>query len=457
MPHDLALVTLVAPAVFALLAATAGWLATRPMHALALVLALVLADASQLPLAFHAGLWIYPEDVVFAVLALACMVRLSLFARSGAVPRAWWLIGAVQLALAAWGTTLFGTGAGVDARGHFYLWIAVLYFCSVRWTGRMVGQVLDAWIACSLALCALVAWRWGRALLDPAYEQALMALDTTGVRFRVIGSGPALMICTGALALMFRMRDRTRRSPRWLLPWQLATILLLQHRSVWVGTFVGVLVLAWTGRDAGRTPRMFAAALLLAVPLALLAVLPAQDDGMLASVRMSADQALSLHEGTMVGRVVNWQDLLGNWAASKDPVTWLVGKPYGSGYNPFALGDGTMVDMVPHNHFVHMLYRGGLAGLAATLWLFWRVWRAALAAARAPGGGPPAAPFFLAALSALFAYCIPYWVTYDSGVLLGIAIGCLSGAAGAEPRIGALRVAGFRARRQVPRFAGTPR
>jgi O-antigen ligase len=124
----------------------------------------------------------------------------------------------------------------------------------------------------------------------------------------------------------------------------------------------------------------------------------------------------------MVGRALYWNELVAKWAASREPSTYLVGRPYGSGYNPIEYDDGTGgQDMVPHNHFVHILYRGGLIGLLATLAIFWRTWRGATVQSRR--ADKPWAPFLFAALPALFAYFIPYWATYESGLLLGIAIG----------------------------------
>jgi len=405
-----------------LVACLAGWLATRPLHAMVLVSALVLQGALQLPLAFNAGLWIYPEDLVFGVLALACAVRFALFRGPSRVPVSWWIIGAIQLLLAAWGIAAFGTQGGVDARGHAYLWIAVLYCCAFPWDDAMLRGFLRICIGTSLALCVLVAWRWINCMLDPAYEQMIMQMDTTGVRFRVVSSSAAFIIAAGALAVLHRMLNGKPLAFGWpLLAWQLATILVLQHRSVWVSVLVGILCLAWAGRGRPSTLRLLAALAILAVPLVLVALLPAEG-GMLASVKSSADAAVSTQEGTMVGRVENWDMMLERWWQAKDPVFWLLGRPYGSGYNPVEMWDGEEIDMVPHNHFVHLLYRGGLLGLGATLWLFGRVWVQVLAATRGAGPDRAWAPFFLAALSALYAYCIPYWAGYDNGILLGIAI-----------------------------------
>ncbi|MGJ7918460.1 O-antigen ligase family protein [Massilia sp. LXY-6] len=431
MLHDLFLTPMLAMFSFMALACISGWLASQPTHAAALLLGLVVLDALNLPIEFKFGISLYPADLVFLVLTVACLIRFSLFASPRVVPAAWWLIGLVQLGLAIWGVKTIGTLAGVDARGHYYLWVTVAYFCSVKWSDRMIAKVMNLWILCSICLCLLVYYRWINSALDPKYEQEIMAFDTTGVRFRVIGSVSTLVIAIGALGLLFRAIRGKLVPSLWLVfPLELAAIAILQHRSVWVSTFVGTACLLWAKPGGGGKQRSAIPVLaLVLIPLAIAVAIPTKDNSVLASVKSSADHAVSLEEGTMVGRAQYWNELLTRWIDSRDPTTYLVGFPYGSGYNPIDFGDGTGQDMVPHNHFVHVLYRGGIIGLLATLSILWRTWWAAVNHRKR--GDKPWARFFFAILPALFAYFIPYWATYESGLLLGIAISYL----GVERRV----------------------
>jgi hypothetical protein len=414
-----------ASVVFGALAAISGWLAAKPVHAAYLALGLIVLDASHLPLSFNYGIWLYPEDIFFALLALACFIRLSLFASPSTVPMAWWVIGAVQLLLVAWGNLSFGSRAGVDYRAHFYLWVSVCYFCSSDWTEWMVGRVLNGWVACASMLCMLAVFRWIGSAIDPVYAEEIMGLDTTGVRFRVVSASASLVIAIGFLILLFRMmKGRLPLFQRILLPVFLLTVVILQHRSVWVSLFVGALCLVWTRRKGQGAARAVFALGLLMLPLAVLFAIPDEGSGVAASIKGAAGSAMSTQEGTMVARMENWQELLANWANSKDPLTYLVGKPYGSGFNPMESENGEdMIDMVPHNHFVHILYRGGLIALSATLVLFYQLWAASVKHARS--GAKHWAPCLVGVFGAFFAYFIPYWATYGCGILIGIAINYL--------------------------------
>lgn len=435
MALSILLSSLLATAGFALLAALCGWLVARPVHAAWLGLGMIVLEAANLPLSINFGIWLYPQDLFFLLLALACMARFSLFASPRTVPGTWWLIGAVQLMLLVWGYRAFGSRAGVDFRVHFYLWVSVCYFCSVAWSEAMVTRVLNGWIVCALALCLLTFYRWIGCALDPAYAQEIMGLDTTGVQFRVVSASAALAIAIGFLILLFRMLNGTLTLRlRLLLPVFLLTVIVLQHRSVWVSLLVGIVCLLWIGqKQQGRVRSALGIGMLL-LPLALFFAMPGGNNSVVTSIKTAAGSAVSTKEGTMVARMGNWQELLVNWATAKNPVTYLVGMPYGGGYNPMESEDGEdMLDMVPHNHFVHILYRGGLLGLCATVTLFYQLTAAAIALSRRETRS--AAPCFFAIFAAFLAYFIPYWATYGSGILIGIAISYLGLRASYMPQL----------------------
>jgi len=211
---------------------------------------------------------------------------------------------------------------------------------------------------------------------------------------------------------------------RILVPIFFLTVIILQHRSVWVSLFVGAVCLLWRGTKNHGRFRSGIGIGLLVLPLVLIFAIPGADNSVVTSIKTAAGSAVSTKEGTMVARMQDWQELLFNWITAKNPVTYLVGMPYGGGYNPTESQDGEdMFDMVPHNHFVHILYRGGLVALSATVMLFYQLMASAIRQTKR--GTRSAAPFFVAIFGAFLAYFIPYWATYGSGILIGIAINYL--------------------------------
>jgi hypothetical protein len=425
MSTDIILAAFSAIIVFFVLVSVSAWLASKPVYAAWLMLGLLILETSGIPIAFKYGIWLYPADILFLILGISCLIRFLLLVSPKTVPRAWWIIGAVQFILLVWGLQTFGTAAGVDYRDHFYLWIAVAYFSSFKWTEEMVNRVINAWIVCAISLCLLVYYRWIGSAIDPIYAQQIMALDATGVRFRVIGSVPTLVIAIGFLILFSRMMNgKLSLFNRLLLPMMLLTVVVLQHRSVWVSVFIGLACLFWTFQRKKKGFKIAIGAALVIVPLVIFFAIPGKGNSILESVAGSAGQAVSTEEGTMVSRVEHWQELLTKWVSSKDPATYLVGKPYGSGFNPVDVdtgADGIMTfDMVPHNHFIHTLYRGGLIALLATLYIFHQLWRSSKKGLKV--SDKRWSPYFLTLFAALFAFYIPYWATYTHGILIGIAI-----------------------------------
>lgn len=422
MTTDIFLGAFTAIIVFLLLASVSAWIASKPVYAAWLIFGLILLDASNLPLALKYGILIYPDDMFFLVLSIASLIRLTLVVSPKTVPGAWWIIGAAQLILVVWGLQTLGTPAGVDYREHFYLWIAVVYFCSVKWTDVMIGRVVNAWIVCAIGLCLLVYYRWINSAIDPAYAQEMMALDTTGVRFRVVSAGSALIIAIGFLILFFKMiTGRLSLFQKLLMPLLLLTVIVLQHRSVWVSLFMGLACLYWILQRKKKGIKTTLGLAAMIVPLVIFFAVSGKGNAVFDSITNSADQALSTKEGTMVGRVTNWEELLTKWSNSKNAATYLLGYPYGSPYNPVTTEDGALtLDMVPHNHLLHILYRGGLIGLFATLYLFYQLGRAGVKGLK--HADKRWAPYFLAVFAAFFSFYIPYWANFSHAILIGIAI-----------------------------------
>ena len=98
----------------------------------------------------------------------------------------------------------------------------------------------------------------------------------------------------------------------------------------------------------------------------------------------------------------------------------------GGGYERFEFGDlgGKRVGQIPHNYYVHLLYRGGLIGLFAFLWVIWRSINVLLSRARRRQD--MVAPLFLAMLIAQLVYFIPYELNYAQMILFGLLLSLIT-------------------------------
>lgn len=397
----------------------------NPWVPVAIVYAVFTLDtALMFPVALKMGLWIYPSDLAALVFFAALLVRLLFFGVAAAIPAFWWILGGIQLALFAWGLLVNGSAAGVDYRPHFYVWVGAAYLATFTEGPDRTGSFLRFLTPLALALTAVAAYRWTMGAVDWQFQQELDRYVTTDISYRVIWSGATFIIAMAMLGAFHRAFMGSRETANWLSAFVFAAVVLvLQHRSVWVASLAGIASLLWLharrrpGKVGLLTPALAGLAIMFAVGFSQVGTLTE-------SVRAQAARALNTHEGTFAGRVTGWQSLLSDWAGSGSVVTYLIGKPYGSGYTRYATNfGGGEVGYSPHNFYVQLLYRGGLLGLLSFVWFAVSSLRMLVMQSR---HGDDNAMLLAAILISLFVYYIPYGMTYEQILPVGLALALLA-------------------------------
>jgi O-antigen ligase len=140
--------------------------------------------------------------------------------------------------------------------------------------------------------------------------------------------------------------------------------LLLQHRTVWVVTLLGLL---WLFRGQTRLLRRFviAGAALTALGGILLAT-AFRDDFVMESLQDSAT-----NPDTFIWRVGGWYQLI--FLRNANLFHFLLGDPFGTGFSR-VIG-GFRVDVNPHNFYVGIYLRFGILGLLVLIWLYFSLLR----------------------------------------------------------------------------------
>lgn len=389
-----------------------------------LYLVLVIDTASLHSAALKLGLLVYPADLAAAIFFFAFLYRVFFLGKGGLVPRAWWILGAVQMGLFVWGLAQNGTGAGVDYRQHFYVWIGAAYLATFEYDAARAQRFMRWLLPLAIALSCVAIYRWIMGAMDWQFQSELDRLITTGISFRVIWAAPTFMIAMAMLvAIYYAITDRGKFGYWfWVLTFGMM-VLVLQHRSVWAAALVGVGVLVFllTRHQAGKMGKVLflGFALFAIVSIGLTSL-----KGVSESVQTQSSRAFSVTEGTFAGRVGGWQFLLKDWLNSGSPITYLVGKPFGSGYSRYSSNfGGHEVGYVPHNYYVHLLYRGGLVGMLCFLWVVWFGVRAIWVRIKQ---GDDFAPLQLAMTIALLVYYIPYGVAYDQILIMGLLLSVIA-------------------------------
>lgn len=388
------------------------------------MVAFIAETASIHPLSFNLGLWIYPGDAVAIFAAAGLFFRAGFMGKGRLVPMAWWIFGAVQFVLFTWGVAVSGTAAGVDYRIHFAAWVVCAYLATFAEDEQLAQRLFNVvqWIA--VGVMAVAVYRWILSAEDPLFAREVDFFITTGVPFRVIWSTATLMIAIAMLISVFHAATTRSKGWHWPLAMVFAVfVLVLQHRSVWVASMAGMGTLAFALSRAKKGAAMKMAAIGIGI-VVLVGIAATSMKDVSSSIQSQAERAVGEGGTFQGGRVNSWAALLKDWGTSGSPVTYLIGKPFGSGYERYTSDYAQKaVTYQPHNYYVQLLFRGGLIGLGAFLWV---LWNAAKALRRRMAVGDPNAPMVLTILGALAVYYIPYGVSYEQGIFLALFLGAIS-------------------------------
>ncbi len=392
------------------------------------------------------GISLYPTDIL-DVCALG--VALARVPRWGPRARAALAALAALLALTAWstlrGAAVFGPQmAGNDSRVYFWHFFAVtFYLATAPLNAALIRTVTRAWLAAAAvyALCAVARWA-DRGLYA---SNAHLAVDGVAVDARPVPAAAALVLAQAAALLVLTRRARPASRPdpamsgapagarpahRWGVGARhlaalalFALVVLLQHRTVWAAG-AAMAVTWWLLRPSRGGQRLVSAgagvlALCLAALLYAVGLFGAAGDALTASLAETQGT-----RSTFAWRVLGWQDLL---AGPRSLAQWLLGAPFGSGYERF-IGGG-LVTVSPHDYYLHVVLRLGLAGLLALLVLYAHTWR------RLAGGGAQTRALCVLLVSQLVLF-VSYSAFPEQAVLLGLCLWRARLQAGAGKRPG---------------------
>lgn len=372
---------------------------------------------------FNLAITVYPQDLLFVPMALVALVRLT---RQGAMKRLpwplWVLTGMMSLSFGV-GLVQHGSTAGVEFRSDFYFMVGVFYFSSFAWSPQQISRLFGWLFPVVLCIMAIVWFRWASDAfnldwVDPVWHYGTFAEGP----LRVINAQQTLLLGQALILLVFAMATGNALAGwRFLVPLLGLTVLVLQHRSVWVAAFLPalmalVIVRQSQGKLAARLTVIAAVSFLVLVPL----LATGKFSGVTSSVTEAAVKATSTTGGTFVGRVQGWDTLLKQWTAA-GPRAWVIGNPYGRGFARAERPGGKEVAYAPHNYYVQLLLRVGLIGLLAFVALHVYLLKGAVRLA----GEPHAELTGYAMIGLLFSFLlfdIPYSPYYSHGLFTGLML-----------------------------------
>ncbi|WP_338898238.1 O-antigen ligase family protein [Streptomyces sp. TG1A-60] len=353
------------------------------------------------------GLALLPTDVLAVCLLVAALIMLTgNRGRRAPAPLLALLVLTAYALIRGFG--LFGVQtAGNEARTHFIQLFCVALFVAVLSPGRnLVRSVTLIWVlaACALSCLALVGW----LIVGIGSNSDRIMVDGVLTGTRPVSAAEAMIIGQAATILLCGRGPGRGRALAWLL---LVVVILAQHRTVWLAT--GVMITGWLLSRHRRTGSRAAALGVLGSlsTLYLLAVSWGTADEVTSSLAASSED-----DRTLVWRMEGWHALLPQLEEVPD---WLLGLPFGSGYDRVI--NGALVAVSPHNYYLEVLMRLGLLGVAVLLLVYATAWRAA-------GADSEHRLVLRLLICSQLVYMITYSLTPEQAVILGLLAAC------AQPR-----------------------
>jgi hypothetical protein len=327
-------------------------------------------------------------DPISIILFLAGVTRLVFGAQKSIGAPQWLLVSflilmSVPLGL---GFKQYGMGAAPDFRWFFHFLAATLYASSFNFDQINFSRLAKYLLWGGAILILLAFFRWAAWAAGLAIAETWRAVGANR-DFRVLNASQTFFIAqVGLMLLIIRVSERgettggarpsrevvvkesTSSSWHWEILFSglcLAVAFALLHRSVWVSTTAGMLMLAYFDRKHRKEllhifSTFFVVGCTVLIPLGLTGFLNSFFEGI-----GSAFSETTEHHSTFADRYLGWRALLGEWWASGNILTYALGLPFGSGYyrKIAEFGASYWVEYTPHNFYVQTLLRTGVIGL----------------------------------------------------------------------------------------------
>ena len=327
--------------------------------AAALVLSSVLVQAffvDRVPaLVLPGGVQVYVTDVALSLVVGAAVLRLLRHRRFDRYQRWLLLLSVLLLVSLIRGVPAFGIQVSVNDFRHYLFFAGVaIYFATFPpaiWLYDRIGRI---WLAVSIPMMVLVGLRW----------LAVFAGINLGVPAEKAGADAAIRVIDGpftfflahafVLTIPALLRGEQERWIRRISVPLLLFVLLLNRRTVWLAIVIGVAVLVLRDRRLGRRALLF---------VTLGALMTAVAFVWLGGLQEGSDPVVRSGSGNLTWRVEGWSLLVDAW--SRKATDWAVGQPVGSGFTREV--EGSEVTAHPHNFYIEIMIRTGLAGLLALI------------------------------------------------------------------------------------------
>lgn len=392
------------------------WSHRSPFVGLAIIFTAAIINIWNVVLPYiDLGLKVYLYDFVFIAIFFAGLARHLVSKNVPKISVIFSLFSLIFFAKFFNGIAPYGTASGVEFRQYFYVLSSGLYFSAFSYSEENLLKLLKVYIFFAVIVLCIVYYRFVAEYMGLSVAAKWIKADGGDIRFRVIASYDALILSVATITIMvIALTNNAFELYKKLFVFFILAIIALQHRSVWMATFIPVFLIPFM--PGIEVSKAFTRQI-TTVGFVFLCGLIIYEYGFFQKitemVHLSATRATNLHEGTFYARTQSWEYLLSMWGRF-DAVTQFFGTTFGSGYGGLSA--------YPHNFTLQLLFRGGVFAVVVFYLLYGSLIAGLFRKSISQRGISIYYSLFILLLISQLVYYIPYGVSPFDGIVLGMAI-----------------------------------
>lgn len=383
------------------------WFFRFPFTLIILIMALFVVDVvfGQFSFKVEIGqISVYLMDILSVFLILTALIRFFYKRRIQTLSILVIFLGVLLLVSFLRGLIRNGLEIALnDFRLYLYFYATLFFTISLTYSPKLLRKLVS-WVGVvGWTLLAIAFIRW--ILVGLGMVSSLNWLSSSGSMVRVLSGAPTLFL------LQTLIIYRYTRKQSWKIPYSklipcffLPTILILQHRTVWVILAFTILLAIFLKRKVG----------LFFIVIIVISMLVITFFGW-------GNYSLNNLSGTVLDfknfnwRILGWRALL-NPERYKNITDYFIGQPLGTGYLRYIVG-WLETSTAPHNFYVQTFLNIGGLGLVTLLAIYYFVIKSLWSKL----SNEISRGFILLLVTQLVFY-ISYSPNYEQGIILGLAI-----------------------------------
>lgn len=350
-----------------------------------------------------------PKDIIAVLCLLQSLINLfSKKRRLTKLSMIFFVLGGLLAISLLRGISSYGIETAVRFfRPYLYFYSATLVMLSTYYSPALLRRFITLWVWAAWVFIVIAIIRWLAVIFGFYVNYDWIAAG--GMMARVIKTQPALLVLQ-AIIFSWILPKQTGSLPmQKLIPYvMLPAIAILQHRTIWVVTaFILLCIFLFFQKVR---------------PAFLIAIITIGLIGSVAMIILWDSQFFTSLAGS-AQNLKNFDWRFSGWVALisperfTNPIDYLIGQPFGTGYERNVLDSLHTIEYSPHNFYLQTFLNIGGLGLITLVLMYMSTLKALLSKRK----DPQMLAFGLIIIAQLL-FILANAINYEQGLILGIVI-----------------------------------